>query len=192
MTGNRRILLLLPVLAIAGWLALFGDKTPSKAPVASAVNVAAPVAQASAPAGDAPADSATENLDEAPADPTTVHKLRVRTYLTGYENAQKIDLFQGRPVDAPPPPEEKKDDAPPPPPPKPPQPFTVIGRMLDDTGWIVFVEHAGRSYVARTGSVVEGFRFDAVESRQIRLTNLADKEEYVIPVGDDKKEPEHE
>lgn len=190
MSGNRRVLLLLPVLAVAGWLALFGDKTPSKAPVSSAVAVAAPAASASAPAGDGPTDAAGDAQDDAAADPTTVHKLRVRTYLTDYENAPKIDLFQGRPVDAPPP-EEKKDDTPPPPPPKPPQPFTVIGRMLDDAGWIVFVEHAGRSYVARTGSMVEGFRFDSVEARQVRLTNTADHEEYVIPVGDDKKEPEH-
>ena len=189
MSGNRRVLLLLPVLAVAGWLALFGDKTPSKAPVSSAVAVA-PAASASAPAGDGPTDAAGDVQDDAAADPTTVHKLRVRTYLTDYENAPKIDLFQGRPVDAPPP-EEKKDDMPPPPPPKPPQPFTVIGRMLDDAGWIVFVEHAGRSYVARTGSMVEGFRFDSVEARQVRLTNTADHEEYVIPVGDDKKEPEH-
>lgn len=188
MSSNRRVLIMLPVLAIAGWLAFFGDKSSSRnTPVAVAANVAAPTT----PAQPVESDAAAAPEDTAAADPTTVHRLRVRTYLTDYENAPKIDLFQGRPVDAPPPAEEKKDDMPPSPPPKPPQPFTVIGRMLDDAGWIVFVEHAGRSYVARTGSMVEGFRFDSVEARQVRLTNTADHEEYVIPVGDDKKEPEH-
>lgn len=187
MSANKRVLLMLPVLAVVGWLALFGDKTPNKTTVAAAVDVAGP-AQAAAD----PQQSAADGPDADAMEPGTVRKLRARTYLTDYENAPKIDLFQGRPVDAPPPEEEKKDDTPPPPPPKPPQPFTVIGRMLDDAGWIVFVEHAGRSYVARTGSMVEGFRFDQVEARQVRLTNLANQEEYVIPVGDDKKEPEHE
>lgn len=185
MAKNRRVLFLLPVLAVAGWLALFGDKTP---PAAQVTGVAEPV-QGGVDSGPA-ADTAVSTED---ARPGAVLRLHDRVGLVKYENLPRIDLFQGRSVEqiqaaA----EEQKKAAEVAPPEKPRQPFRVIGRMLESGQWLVFLEHSGRTYVAQSGSIVEGFRVASVSDQKLELTNLAAHTDYVIQIGDNKKEPEDE
>lgn len=181
MTGNRRLLIMLPVLLGAGWLALFGDKTPS-----GAVDVVAPVAVVARPAESEPAEAPADNpAITGETDSAQVKRLRDRIGLADLENGPQVDLFAGHGGVAPPPPQAEA----PPPPVIPVQPFVLIGRMLDHDQWLVFLERGGKTHVSRARDVVEGFRIDAVTGREIRLTQLTDKSRFVIPIDGEKKEP---
>ncbi|MDP5239616.1 hypothetical protein Q9Q94_08750 [Uliginosibacterium sp. 31-16] len=180
MSGNRRLLIMLPVLLGAGWLALFGDKTPS-----DAADVVAPVAAVVRPAESAPEAPVDNPAITGETDSSQVKRVRDRVGLADLENGPQVDLFAGQGGAAPPPPQAEA----PPPPEIPVQPFVLIGRMLDHDQWLVFLERGGKTHVTRARDVVDGFRVDAVTGTEIRLTQLTDKSRFVIPVGGEKKEP---
>lgn len=181
---NKRMLIMLPFLLAAAWLALFGDKTPS-----GGGEVVAPIAAAARVA-----QSDTEAPVENPAitgeaDSNQVRRLRDRVNLGELENGPKVDLFSaqgGSPNPAP------VAEAQPQPPPPPTQPFVLVGRMYDQDHWVAFLESQGRTHVVQAGEVVDGFRIDAVSGREIRLTQLVDKSKFVIPVDGEKKDSAHD
>jgi len=181
MAKNRRVLILLPLLGVAAWLAFFGDKTPLSAQVAEPRENVTPVQNT--------LDGTTVADDEVSG---AVLRLHDRVGLVRYENLPRIDLFQGRSLEQIQAAEEQKKERETPPPEPPRQPFRVIGRMQEAGEWVAFLEHARRTYVARTGSIVEGFRVASVSDQKLELTNLAAHTDYVIQIGDNKKEPEDE
>ena len=184
MNSRNRVLLMLPVLAIATWLALFGDKTPE------GEEVVAPVA---APAGggalvEAPVDPEAGVEDPAITGERDVGQIRRVGGRAGLVNeGEVVDLFAGTQQAGG---ESSPEAAPPPPPPEaPPRPFVLIGRMFDQGQWVVFLEREGRTHVLRAREVAEGYRVDALTLTEIRLTQLVDNSRFVIPIDGEKKEP---
>lgn len=193
MKSNQRVLLMLPLLLIAGGLALFGDKTPSGrndgGGVVGPANGDAMAQSSNVPSGviEPLPEAETPPVESVPED-SSVHRMRDRTYLGQLENEPRVDLFQ-----VPPPAEEKKDEDARDAETEPPrQPFRLAGRMYDRRHWIVFLEHEDRTYVAKAGDVVEDFRVDAVNDQTIQLTKLADNSKYAIDINGEKKEPAHD
>jgi len=189
MSSKQRLLILLPILLIAGWLALFGDKTPSSG---ADEGVVAPVRHVQAAESEPQATPSTTNeaVITGQLDSSQVMRLRDRAYLAALENAAQTDLFPGSGAgDAP-----TAQSAPEPTEEAPPAaaPFTLIGRVYDNDHWKYFLEHDGKTYVAQVGSVMDGFRLQAVTSTEIRLIQLSDKTNIVIPWDGDKKDSAHD
>ncbi|WP_101943939.1 hypothetical protein [Uliginosibacterium sp. TH139] len=178
MSSRQRLLLMLPLLAIAGWLALFGDKTPPEE------QVAMPSRGISAPAAASPGAPAAEAVSEPEeARPGQVKRLGARMGLV--ERGQRsTDLFSG--TGSAPPPPAPAENTPPPPPPE--QPFILIGRMLEAGRWQVFLERNGVAWALREGEVADGFKLVKVSSNEVRLLRETDKTELVIPIDGDKRD----
>lgn len=191
MSSKQRLLLLLPILLIAGWLALFGDKTPSSG---ADDGVVAPVSHAQTAESEPQASPSTANeaVITGQLDSAQVMRLRDRGYLVGLENAAQTDLFPGSGTgDAP----AAQNEIPLPTPEEAPPaaaPFTLIGRIYENDTWKFFLEHDGKTYVAQLGSVMDGFKLQAVTSTEIRLIQLSDKTNIVIPWDGDKKDSAHD
>lgn len=179
MKSQTRLLLMLPVLAIAAWLALFGDKTPVDQDEMLAPPRPAAAESASAPAQESPP---VPVVIEESLPPGQVRRLASREHLAEQATASK-DLFGGQGAEPPPP--AAAPEAPPPP---PEQPFVLIGRMLEAGRWHVFLERNGASYVLAAGGEADGFRVDAISEREVRLTQKADKAKFVIPIDGEKKD----
>lgn len=185
MNSKKRLLLMLPFLLVAGWLALFGDKNPAGG---GSSGVAEPVVHARAPQPEPPVGSDDVAIT-GQRDSSQVIPMSDRSVLAKLEDEKKVDLFPGAAADVPVAASAPAEAEAPPP---PVQPFRWIGRMFDRDHWVAFLEKGDKTYAVKVGDVVEGFRFAAVNDNEIRLTQLADRSNYVIPMSSDKKESTHD
>ncbi|GAA5160030.1 hypothetical protein [Viridibacterium curvum] len=165
---QRRILFLLPFLAIAAWLAFFADKTPNG-------EIAEPVARSGA-AGQVETGQVTGSASEASAvessAPAGFARDGVRALL---DQDNPVNLFSnGRPPE----PERPQTQEPQIPAPD----FRFIGRMLRDGRWNVFLDSDKSTYVVTPGSVIKDYRVEAVQSNQVQLTHLPTKSTHIIPI----------
>lgn len=176
----RRWWLWLPLLAAAGWLAIFGDKTPVDLAVTGAAATAQP--QASTPSAKKGAVGA-----KAPAAsiPVTLLALIPRSQLIGPRDTKAAatpDLFAGRnwtPVPVP------LKAAPPPPPVAPPLPFTFLGKKLEGGVWEVFLARDEQSFVVREGSLIDNsYRVDAIAPPNLSLTYLPLGQSQSLAIGE--------
>lgn len=181
MKSQTRLLLMLPVLAIAAWLAVFGDKTPVDQGEVFVPTRQVAVESVSAPAQESLPVPAT--LDESPP-PGQVRRLASRENFAEHAMANE-DLFGSQGAE---PPVAAVPEVPPPPPPPPEPPFVFIGRMLEAGRWHVFLERNGANYVLVAGAEADGFRVDAISEREVRLTQKATKAQFVIPIDGEKKD----
>jgi len=173
---RRRWALLLPMLGLAAWLALFGDKTPAGTAKA-ARNVAA------APPSTPPRTQAARR-DAVAAEP--VEALRARAAPEG-ERRPAADLFAVAAWRQPPPP-------PPPPAPAvqpkaaptlPPLGYRVLGKKEEDNTWEVYLGRDDMSFIARAGDTLEGqCRVDRIEPPAMTLTHLPSGLPLTLPIGD--------
>jgi hypothetical protein len=178
LNDRKRMLIMLPILAVAAWLALFGDK----APVGDGGEVAAVAprqATAQAPAGSGdiiarpPGVSAPTN-----ASGPTSSRQDIKQALN---EASSPNLFVSNAPPPPPAPVVDPEDLPPPPP-----SFTVIGTMRKDGRLNVFLDKDNQTYIAVPGAVIDGNRVDVVKSDQVQLFNLSTKKTQIIPIEGDK------
>lgn len=173
-TRRMRWAILLALLAGAGWLAVFGDKTPAGAArVASTPAVLPPVR------GTPPAKTATAPPLEA---------LLPRTALAPTRKPM-ADLFA---VAA------WRVTAPPPPPPAAPARITetpaapapnykVLGKKREGNTWEVFLGREELSFIVRTGDTLEAaWRVDRIEPPAMTLTHLPSGQSRTLPIGDDQ------
>ncbi len=72
------------------------------------------------------------------------------------------------------------------PPPPPPPHFIVIGSVLKDGRFNVFLDKDNQTYVATPGAVIDGNRVDVVKSDQVQLFNLSTQTTQIIPIEGDK------
>lgn len=186
MTRNQRLVLMLPVLGVAAWLAVFADKTP----VENQAGMSSVAPTTSQSAGVDEADAALEDVASSSTEATGVVRLRDRKYLIALQNEPLVNLFGAPNQSASG--EQQAEAAPPPPPPPPSQPFVYIGRMRAQNSWVVFLEREGQMHVAKPKDLLDGFRVDAVDEQEIRLTQLSDQYKFVITVGDEKKDANHD
>ncbi|MFT3737039.1 MAG: hypothetical protein QM776_18845 [Rhodocyclaceae bacterium] len=169
---QKRVLFLLPVAAIAAWLAFFADKTPNG-------EIAEPVARSSN-AGQVESGQVAASGAEAPpvesSAPAGFAREGVRALL---DQDSPVNLFgNGRPPE-PERPQVQEPQAPTP-------DFRFIGRMLRDGRWNVFLDSDKSTYVVTPGSVIKDYRVEAVQSNQVQLTHLPTKSTHIIPIEGDQ------
>lgn len=175
---TRRWIILLSLLGISGWLALFGDKTPTPL-LSSNTSAAAP----SAPS--APSTFWTTQAPEPQKQPTaivsgTIMPLVSRKVLMAKAGQQR-NLF-GSTSWAPP--------APPAPPPSPvvattpPLPFTYLGKKYEIGQWEVFLGSGDQTFIVQEGSTVnEQYHIDAIKPPTLTLTYLPLNQVQTLPIG---------
>lgn len=175
---NRRHAVLGAGLAIAGWLALFGDKAP-------ATDIAEPVARATPQR--LPAESGRPAPDrtatKANAEPTIL-ALQPRQDLVGLtlDGKPPGSLFGSHSWAPPPPPPPKPP--PPPPPAAPPLPFTYIGKKLEGGAWEVYLARGDQTVIVNMQSVIDGtYRVDSIRPPQLVLTYLPLNQQQTLTIG---------
>lgn len=165
MNGRLRLGLLLAALAVAGWLAVFGDKTPPGTLVEARVEGAPPRATPAAP-------PAVVIAPEDDVPPGQVRRLPRRA--GWYEDALAgNDLFA-------PPVREAGAVAPAAPPPPPEPPFRLIGRMAEAGQWTYFLEREHAAHALRVGDEAAGFRLSAASAQELVFTRLADRARFTL------------
>lgn len=172
MTARR--ILLVAALAIAAWLALFGDKTPSD-------SIAEPVVHAAAHATQ---DKSPAQADKSPHEPVIL-ALQPRDTLIGGASADKPanGLFDSQSWTPPPPPPPKP--APPPPPTAPPLPFTYLGKKIEDGVWEVYLSQGEQTLIVRAQSTIDGlYRVESIQPPTLSLTYLPLKQTQTLTIGE--------
>ncbi len=187
---NRRRLLLLSLLLVAAYLALFGDKTPSDKSAADVVQ-AVPARgkggsggseSAPAPAGSRPVVSRlpTGRL----ASTLEVAALIPRETLIPATSDEPVgrDLFPAlnwTPPPPPPPPPAK-----PPPPMAPPVPFVYLGKKLESGQWEVYLGRGEEVLIVREGMALGGtYQVKSINPPTLTLVYLPLKQSQSIPIG---------
>ena len=181
----KRWWLWLPLLGLAGWLALFGDKSPAgnesglslpllRTPSKHAAESANTNATAAGPAADSLAPLVAREKLIAPT-----------PSVEGETKTPSRDLFAVRnwnPPPPPPPPSEK-----PPAPMAPPLPFAFIGKKLEGAVWEIYLGQGEQTYVVREGQVIEGrYRVDKIEPPTLALTYLPLGQVQALPIGESR------
>ena len=194
---NVRQAALFASVAIAAWLAFFGDKTPASeiAEPASRPESAA-VAVAGAP-GMTPkplqtsatvlAASAERAAGERAGEraPVILALQERDTLIRDGRNAQQLDtLFNSQSWTPAPPAPPKMKKLPPPPPVAPPLTLTYLGKKLEDGVWEVYLGRAEKTFIVRAQSVIEGnYRVDSIIPPTLSLTYLPLKQVQRLTIG---------
>ncbi|KQV94751.1 hypothetical protein [Rhizobacter sp. Root1221] len=184
--SNRiRLGVLLCGLAVAGYLALFGDKTPNGVALA---HDARPRPAASAASSPAPRPKAPGTAREAPAASPTIERLKVRSEMIDAGRvaaSAPADLFASRSWTPPPPPPPPVVVAPPPRPTPPPVPFTYMGKKLEAGTWEVYLARGELSYIVREGTQLEGqYLVQQVRPPIMTLKYLPLNESQMVAIGE--------
>jgi hypothetical protein len=179
--SHKRWWVLLPVLLLAAWLAMFGDKTPVQAPLppGSSVSKRLPVNVMPSPQGQ------HANAISSEQSSMTLMELVPRKQLiqgTATSGKTPRDLFTDRswtpavrPVAA----------LAPPPPMAPPVPFTYLGKRLDGQTWQVFLGRADQTFVVSAGSTIDNlYRVDAISPPNLSLTYLPLGQSQSLSIGE--------
>lgn len=170
---NKRVLLMLPVLAVAAGLALFGDKTPVE-------EVAEPAQRGSAAATQPGPVAAAPEAVAPPVVEGELLRVAARDRLSAMIDSPEVrDLFAANRAaeqQTQAPPDEPQQAAP------PVQPFTFIGRELDQKRWRYFLEKDGQVFVLSPGQQAEGFRLERTPAGEVALVDLATKTRHIIPI----------
>lgn len=175
---NKRQVILGAGLAIAGWLALFGDKTPSSditEPVARPL-----VQRRPADTGRSAPVRTAAKIDSEP----TILALQPRESLIGptLDEKSPASLFNSHSWAPPPPPPPKP--APPPPPTAPPLPFTYIGKKLEGGTWEVYLARGDQTVIINKQSVIDGtYRVESIRPPQLVLTYLPLNQQQTLTIG---------
>lgn len=178
---HMRWALLLVVLAGAGWLALFGDKTPAGAPTQRAVLGARQQAPVRAATAARRTPAAANGTPTAQAEVAVEALLPREQLLVRAAGGARRDLFASPPVPRPPPPVV----VPVPAPVAPPLPCRAIGKKLEAGTWEVFLGRDETSFLVRVGSVLESnYRVDKIEPPTMVLTHLPTRQQQTLSIGD--------
>ncbi|MBI1891580.1 MAG: hypothetical protein HYS18_13090 [Burkholderiales bacterium] len=167
-------------LAIAAWLAIFGDKTPSG-------DIAEPVARSS---DDSSIRSSRGSGSESAATNDKTRReqpilaLIPRQQLIGGARGEgrPYPLFGSQSWTPPPPP--APPPTPPPPPTAPPLPYTVLGKKVEDGKWEVFLARGEQTFIVREGSTIEGtYQVKSIAPPDISLVYLPLKQVQTLTIG---------
>lgn len=180
--SQRRWLIWLPLLAVAAWLAFFGDKTPTGK--TESVNAVIPTSRTTttAPSQNVRSDSGTNA-----ATPATLEALLARDllYPRVKSNSAGTDLFASGSWTPPPPPRIAPPVLPPPAPTAPALPFTYIGKKLEGGSWEVYVARGEQSFVLRPGSMIEStYRVHSIVPPSLSLIYLPLGQTQTLAIGE--------
>lgn len=180
--AGRRWLVWLPLLAVAGWLALFGDKSATSEAVSLPTRSGPPTpepAQAALPVTRASSEQQGSNTLA-----TLVSRAELITAETSASGpAASRDPFSARNWNPPPPPPPAP--TPPPPPSAPPLPYAFIGKKLEGETWEIYLTRGDQTFVAREGEVLEGtYRVDKIQPPSLTMTYLPLGQVQSLSIGD--------
>jgi len=199
---KARHILMAGGVVIAGWLAVFGDKTPNgsaatvvapaKTPVSTkprtpavAPETVSAVASIAATGTSPATTSADSNPRKGKGKPEpTILVLRPRKELIGGASiANKTETLFVSQSWVPPPPPPPKPSAPPPPT-APAMPFTFIGKKLEDAVWEVYLTKGEQTFIVRDKSVIDAtYRVEAIKPPTLTLTYLPLNQMQTLPIG---------
>ncbi len=187
---TRRRLILLLLLAIAAWLALFGDKTPPDPANDKVVPAVAP-RSGGTPAGSvsslavrdsrptmAPAASGSN-----PARPEVAALVdRAQLIPAAAEEQEARDVFPA--LSWTPPPPKPDQPARPLPPMAPPLPFVYLGKKQEAGVWEAYLGRGEEVFIVREGMLLEGrYRVQAINPPNLTLTYLPLKQSQTLSIG---------
>lgn len=188
---KTRPVLLASGVAIAAWLAFFGDKTP-------ATDIAEPLARASM-SGAAKAGTIASTAASAAAsrsisphtaklqrEPVILALLARENLIGGAHASPQVDnLFASQSWTPPPPPPPKTEPPPPPPPPQAPAlPFTYLGKKMEGGSWEVFLARGEQTFIAHEQSEIDGtYHVDSIKPPTLSLTYLPLKQVQTLTIG---------
>lgn len=184
--AGHRWLLWGPLLAVAAWLAFFGDKSPMTGAAVGLPTRAAPATQPPSAQATPMAPLPTET-----AKAETLAALVPRDQLIPQGDAAVAgaapnfarDPFSARNWNPPPPPPPAA--AQPAAPVAPPLPYAFIGKKQEGETWEVYLTRGEQTFVARQGEVLEGnYRIDRIHPPTMTLTYLPLGQEQSLPIGD--------
>lgn len=184
--GKGRWPVLLALLGVSAWLALFGEKSPVGDSAALSLPVrATPGAVASTlPARSPDATPAPGREAAGAALPALLPRdvLIPAPEASPRADAHPRDLFATRNWNPPPPPPVP---TPPPAPQAPPLPFVLIGKKLEAQAWEVYLSVGSRSVIAREGAVIdEQYRVDKIDPPVMTLTYLPLGQAQTLSIGE--------
>lgn len=190
MTGNnKRMLVMLPLLAVAAWLALFGDKTPVDA-VPSATLASVPPQEAEPNAGSptepATVDTTAEAGSASEVMPTRIIALRrlpTAQAPAAAPQSETMDPFAvGLHLSQPPSPSQAADQQQPA---LPEFPYTFIGKQYNGSQWQVFLDKGESTLIVAEGAVIDkAFRIKSIRPPEMRVVDLQSKHEHTIQIDD--------
>lgn len=183
--SNRRWGLWLPVLGVAAWLAVFGDKTPvvteASPAKAGSRGFATPQVNPKAPLNKlAPAALTTPFKGE----PSLVPLIPRQELILGTagRTPAKRDLFASGSWS---PPVTIAASPPTIPSGPPPLPFIFLGKKNEGSTWEVYLGRGEDSFIARQGMVIDGiYRIDAIDPPTLRLSYLPLGHAQSMAIGD--------
>jgi hypothetical protein len=178
---TRRHMMMAAALAVAAWLALFGDKTPNGGVAEPVVHATSTPARAAA---SVTSSVAIKESDDKTKGDTTILVLKNRQQLMGgaLADSRPDALFKSQSWTPPLPP--PTPPAPPPAPTAPPLPFKYIGKKVEDGKWEVYVTIGNQVYVAREKTVLQGtYRIDSIKPPVLSLTYLPLQQVQTLTIG---------
>lgn len=179
---TRRHVVLAAGVAIAAWLALFGDKTRHDSIAEPVTRVPAAAAKASV----APVRSAqsASTAGTSPGPEPVILSVLPRDILIGSAGAARAGerLFASLTWTPPPPP--PPPPAPPPPPLAPPLPFTYFGKKAEDGKWEVYLVRGEQTFIARPQTIIDGnYRVESVTPPTLSLTYMPLNQIQTLTIG---------
>jgi hypothetical protein len=186
---NARRLILLSLLVVAMWLALFGDKTPSERATGEVVEAAAPAGGSPAREPSLPPARAVRPVAAASSNGKQPAELAVAALIpraelipgTG-EGQEHRDLFPA--LSWTPPPPKPPPPAKPPPPMAPPVPFAYLGKKFEGGQWEVYLGRGEQLLIVRQGMKLDGvYQVKNISPPTLTLVYLPLKQSQTISIG---------
>lgn len=183
---TRRHIFMAAAVVIAGWLALFGDKTPTSDIAEPATRTATP-APASSPAAVVRVAQTGTSAGSGKAKPDImILALQPREALIGAGEigaTERTDRLFANQTWAPPPPPPPKP-LPPPPPTAPPLPFTYLGKKIEDGIWEAYLARGDQTFIVREQTEIEHtYRVDSIKPPTLSLTYLPLNQVQTVTIG---------
>lgn len=177
---HRRWWLWLPLLAIAAWLALVGDKSPNGGVAAVSVPV-----QPRAMNRPDPRPVPRRAAPGSAVKPQSIEMLLERSQLIAAapaaSAAARRDLFSTRNWNPPPP----QPPVAAPPPVAPPLPFAYLGKKLEGGSWEVYLSRGEQTFNVREGQALESvWRIDRIAPPSMELTYLPMGQGLALAIGE--------
>jgi hypothetical protein len=178
-------------LAVAGWLAFFGDKTPAGGdiaePVARRPSAAAKPEQAAPRSAAMSASTPTAKAAKTISAPDIL-VLQPRGELIGGARAADTNaLFVSQswtPPPPPPPPKSEQKSEPEPAPTAPPLPFTYIGKKMEEGAWEVYLARGEQTYIVREKSVIDPmYRVESIKPPTLSVIYMPLNEIQTLTIG---------
>lgn len=181
---KTRHALLLASLVGTGWLAFFGDKTPSSGIVEPVQRTASRIPEESSSMPRASTLTVRKPFNDDKAVPAIL-ALQARESLIGGARLSGATegLFGSQTWTPPPPPPPKP---PPPPPPTAPRlPFTYLGKKAENGSWEVYLSRGDQTIIVQEKMVIDGtYRVDTIKPPTLVLTYLPLSQTQTLTIGD--------